>query len=100
MTAAWRHPVFFGCRPDRPAPCLSSPKAHVITTKEALRWTGVWISVALLFSVFIYYAYDNHWMGIGLGALQPLSGSHAALQYFTGWGIEYSLSLDNIFGLA
>ncbi len=75
-------------------------KAHVISAKEALRWTGLWVSVALLFSVFIYFAYENHWMGIGLHDKGSLSGSEAALKYFTGWVIEYSLSLDNIFVIA
>ncbi len=75
-------------------------KAHVISTKEALRWTALWVSVALLFSVFIYFAYENHWMGIGLHRDKTLAGSQAALEYFTGWVIEYSLSLDNIFVIA
>ncbi|MCC6733677.1 MAG: hypothetical protein IT394_10655, partial [Candidatus Omnitrophica bacterium] len=75
-------------------------KAHVINTPEALRWTMIWVSVALLFSVFIYFAYEHHWFGIGLERGTILSGKQAALQYFTGWLIEYSLSLDNIFVIA
>ena len=75
-------------------------KAHVISTKEALRWTSLWVSVAILFSVFIYFAYEHHWMGIGLDAKEPLTGFDAAIKYFTGWVIEYSLSLDNIFVIA
>ncbi|MBE7488847.1 MAG: TerC family protein [Candidatus Omnitrophica bacterium] len=75
-------------------------KAHVINTPEALRWTMIWVSVALLFSVFIYFAYEHHWFGIGLERGTILSGKQAALQYFTGWLVEYSLSLDNIFVIA
>jgi len=36
--------------------------AHNISAKEAFRWTGVWVSFSLLFSIFIYFAYENHWM--------------------------------------
>lgn len=75
-------------------------KAHVISTKEALRWTCLWVSVALLFTVFIYFAYEHHWMGIGLDSKEPLSGFDASFKYLTGWVIEYSLSLDNIFVIA
>lgn len=56
-------------------------KAHVIRIKEALIWSGVWISLALLFNVLIYL-----WQG-------PV----VALQFLTGYLIEKSLSVDNIF---
>jgi tellurite resistance protein TerC len=45
--------------------------AHIISVKEAFRWTGVWVSFSLLFSIFIYFAYENHWVHEG-GA--PFSG--------------------------
>ncbi|MBV6653598.1 MAG: hypothetical protein KI786_07580, partial [Mameliella sp.] len=35
---------------------------HTITTKEALGWTLVWVSLSLLFSVFVYFAYQNGWV--------------------------------------
>ena len=56
-------------------------KAHVISLKEALLWTSFWVSLALLFGVGVYYFY----------------GHHKALEYFTGYIIEYSLSVDNLF---
>jgi tellurite resistance protein TerC len=56
-------------------------KAHVIGFKEALLWTSFWVSLALLFGVGVYYFY----------------GHHKALEYFTGYIIEYSLSVDNLF---
>ncbi|RJP78820.1 MAG: TerC family protein [Candidatus Zixiibacteriota bacterium] len=56
-------------------------KAHVVTVREALIWTGVWIALALLFNLGILY-----WMG-----------SERALEYLTGYLIEKSLSVDNIF---
>lgn len=75
-------------------------KAHEVKTKEALLWTLFWIFVALLFNVFVYYAYELDWIhSIGKGA-EDLSGYDAALKYFTGYVIEKSLSLDNIFVIA
>ncbi len=40
-------------------------KAHVVRMKEALGWSAVWITLGLAFSVFVYFAYGNHWFGIG-----------------------------------
>ena len=56
-------------------------KAHEVKVKEALIWSGVWIFLALAFNVGIYF-----WRG-----------SETALQFFTGYLIEKSLSVDNIF---
>ncbi len=75
-------------------------KNHEIKTKEALLWTLFWIVLSLLFNVFIYYAYESHWLGIGIHKTSVESGSEAALRYFTGYIIEKSLSLDNIFVIA
>lgn len=76
-------------------------KDHEINTREALRWTAVWVSVAMLFNVFIYFAYQNHWLGIGHVPGWPAAdGKEAALNFFTGYLVEKSLSLDNIFVIA
>jgi tellurite resistance protein TerC len=75
-------------------------REHVIGPKEALLWTTFWIGLSLIFNLFIYFAYDNHWLGIGLHRGGIESGADAALQYFTGYIIEESLSLDNIFVIA
>jgi len=56
-------------------------KLHVISTKEALTWSAVWISLALCFNAFIYFEF----------------GSTKALEFFTGYVIEKALSVDNIF---
>jgi tellurite resistance protein TerC len=56
-------------------------KAHKITVKEALVWSSVWISLALVFDVFVFIE----------------SGRIKALEFITGYVIEYSLSIDNIF---
>jgi TerC family integral membrane protein len=75
-------------------------KAHVIRTREALAWTSLCIVLALLFNVLVYFMYRHHWLGIGTGEGARLTGKDAAIQFFTGWVIEYSLSLDNIFVIA
>lgn len=55
--------------------------AHVVRVREALIWSGIWILVALAFNVVIYF-----WRG-----------SEMALAFLTGYLIERSLSIDNIF---
>lgn len=75
-------------------------KAHVISTREALRWTALCVVLALLFNVFIYFAYENHWLGIGREIGHTVEGKAAALNFFTGYIVEQSLSLDNIFVIA
>ena len=70
--------------------------AHVISVKEATRWTTVWVSVALLFSIAIYYIYLN-------GLVEnpnSLSANQAVVTYITGYLVELSLSVDNIFVIA
>jgi len=75
-------------------------KAHEISTKEAFGWTLVWISMALIFNVFVYFAYENHWFEIGVRVGENLTGKDAALNFFTGYLIEKTLSIDNIFVIA
>lgn len=67
-----------------------------ITTRDALSWTGIWIATAMLFSVFIYYAYEGGWVANP----EDLDGREAVILYITGFLIEKSLSLDNIFVIA
>ena len=73
---------------------------HVVKASEAFKWTAMWASLALAFGAFVYYGYDNHWLGLGesVGHAQP--GSEAAMQYLTGYFIELSLSMDNVFVIA
>ncbi len=75
-------------------------KDHVIGVKEALLWTTFWIALALIFNVFVYYAYTYNWLNIGEGGHHITSGGDAAMKFFTGYIIEKSLSLDNIFVIA
>lgn len=71
-----------------------TPKAMKI--REALAWSLFWIALALLFNVAVYFIYENGSFDEKF-LLLPKSGSEAALQFFTGYLLEKSLSLDNIF---
>lgn len=66
---------------------------HVISTKEASVWTAIWVSIGLLFSLVVFYVFKN-----GLVAnpnnLEPWD---ASIKYVTGYLVELSLSMDNIF---
>jgi len=73
-----------------------SRESSVLTITQALKRTLIWIGVALAFGVFVYYLYDNPQMG----AVSTLSGSEALVQYLTGYVLEWSLSVDNIFVIA
>ncbi|HZM14360.1 MAG TPA: TerC family protein [Candidatus Krumholzibacteria bacterium] len=74
--------------------------ARIVPMREALAWTSVWISLALLFGVLVYFMYDRHWLGMGLQPGHETSGQRAFLQYLTGYIVEESLSLDNVFVIA
>ena len=56
-------------------------KPHEIGIKESLLWSGVWIVISLMFNAGVYF-----WLG-----------REPALQFFTGYIIEKSLSIDNLF---
>jgi tellurite resistance protein TerC len=55
--------------------------AHVVRVREALIWTAVWITLAMAFNLFVY----------------NFMGKDKALEFFTAYLIEKSLSIDNIF---
>ncbi len=74
--------------------------AHKISTREAFKWTSLWVSLSLMFSGFVYFGYDNHWLGLGDTVGHDVGGMNAALTYLTGYIIEQSLSMDNIFVIA
>ena len=69
---------------------------HVVSTREAFGWTALWVSISLLFSIVVYYAYELDWVA---GA-DELTGSKAVLLYLSGYLVEQSLSMDNIFVIA
>ncbi len=75
-------------------------KPHVIGVREALGWTAVWVAAALIFNVALYFLYEHHLLGIGTSFGHPVGGKQASLEFFTGYVVEKSLSLDNIFVIA
>ena len=56
-------------------------KSHAVSFKEALTWTGVWVTLAMCFNAGVWY----------------FAGPQKAVEFFTGYLIEYSLSADNVF---
>lgn len=66
-------------------------KAHEVRMREALVWTGVWITASLLFSGLLLFRWDQ---------IQPESdytNGQAAMAFLAGYLVEWSLSVDNIF---
>jgi tellurite resistance protein TerC len=79
--------------------CVLNRKQQTVTVWKALRWTAVWISLALLINGFVYLLYSGS-LPISPQSPHGLSGMEAAMQFFTGYLVEYSLSVDNIFVIA
>ena len=69
---------------------------HIISTKEASKWTAIWVTVSLLFSGIIYWLYGTSYVE-NPNNLKP---TVAAIKFVTGYLIELSLSVDNIFVIA
>lgn len=70
--------------------------AHKIQFKEAAAWTTVWVSCAVLFTGIVFLAFSNEW----IENPTELTPHNAAVKYITGYLIELSLSVDNIFVIA
>lgn len=111
---------------------FSGKKVQAISARQALFRTAVYAFLAVLFTVFVYFAYQYSWFGLGVpGADQeaqvqlhhaakwveikfpfepelqeggqqgiPATGRDAATMFFTGYLVEQSLSMDNIFVIA
>lgn len=63
-------------------------KAHVVGFKEALMWTAVWFTLAMVFAFALRFAAG------------PKDGPKQSLEFVTGYLIELSLSMDNVFVIA
>jgi tellurite resistance protein TerC len=59
-------------------------KAHEVSVREATVWSAIWIALAMAFNVLVYFT----------------RGAEQGIQFFTGYLIEKSLSVDNIFVMA
>jgi len=72
-------------------------RAHAVRVSEAAVWTTAWVILALLFNGAVYFLYEHHVFGIGREIGHDLGGEQAALQFSTGYIVEKSPSLDNVF---
>lgn len=93
-------------------------KSHVLSLKEASIWTGVWVTLALLFYVVIIYHGDKFHSISNLDDLVKIQQKYApqlkldlssfenslviyrknmGMEYLSGYLIEYTLSMDNVF---
>lgn len=80
-------------------------KSHAVSLKESILWSSAWISLALLFNIALYF-YARHILPLD-SRLQNIPGFDAAivakqvgLEFLTGFVIEKSLAIDNIFVFA
>ncbi len=64
-------------------------KAHKVSVKEAAAWSLVWVSLALAFNAGLWWYLS--------GTAGPEVADRKALEFFTGYLIEKSLSVDNVF---
>ncbi len=75
-------------------------RPHEISVTEAFGWSAFWVLLALAFNVLVFWLYENNWIGVGLAFPEDIDGRTAAIEFFTGYLLEKSLSLDNIFVIA
>lgn len=73
-------------------------KAHVISQKEATKWTSFWVALALSFSAVIYWLYSHD--DLYIENPDNYSANTAFWKYIQGYLLELSLSVDNIFVIA
>ena len=86
-------------------------RSRVVTAREGFTWSLVWMTIAALFAFVIFYAYEYNWSGLGTmpdpvertdalpdGVVND--GGNAVVKYLTGYVVELSLSVDNMFVIA
>jgi len=69
---------------------------HIISSKEAGIWTAIWVTLSFLFSGVIFWIYSNGY----IENPSNLTPTLASMKFITGYLIELSLSVDNIFVIA
>lgn len=75
-------------------------QARVVSLRRALLFSGFCAVLALAFSGVVYFLYSHGWLRAEAPDGRLLTARDAALQFLTGWIVEQSLSLDNIFVIA
>ncbi|NJM52827.1 MAG: hypothetical protein HC846_05195 [Blastocatellia bacterium] len=68
---------------------IANRRSHAPTRRETFIWSGVWISLALSFNFFVYWVVSSYYNS-AMGLLK-------AKEFLTGYLIELSLSVDNLF---
>jgi tellurite resistance protein TerC len=72
-------------------------RPEVMPLRKALAYWAGWVALAGAFNIYIYFLYDNNWLGWGVRSILDLNGREASLRFLTGYLIELSLSMDNVF---
>ncbi len=67
--------------------------AHKVSMKEALSWTVIWVVAAMAFNLWMWW----YMGGLGSDAAQAAIANQKALEFLTGYLVEKSLAVDNIF---
>ena len=75
-------------------------KVQSLSVRQALTATLMWVAVALTFSAAIYGLYEFHWFDWRPGTAGETTGRDALIAFVTGYLLEWSLSVDNIFVIA
>lgn len=75
-------------------------EAKKMSIREATAWSVVWILLSFLFSIVVYFAYEDDWYHIRELSHSYIKGREAVMLYLSGYLLEKSLSLDNIFVMA
>lgn len=75
-------------------------KVQALSIRQALIASASWVAVALTFSAVIYGLYEYHWLDWQPGTGGEPTGRDALIAFITGYLLEWSLSVDNIFVIA
>ena len=77
---------------------LSHKKGHKITMRNALMWSMIWVACSALFSIYIWWSYNQNPRIEQFGkVVRTLAGPEAVSLYATGYVLEKALALDNLF---
>jgi len=58
-------------------------KDKAVSMREGLTWSAIWATTAILFSGFVYLAYENHWLG--LGQMTVMVDGESVVKTIDGW---------------